>query len=155
MKQLLAGITICTSILWIACKNPNTPENTAIKFLNSLYNYDFEMAKSMSTRNTWGMLNIMNAKTKDVSDEKKQENIGKLRVTITDTQKETDSTVIVYFSTEPSFQIFKGIRILEEEEDGRPRYKVDMSSLDSLSGFDDIIIEEETLPIKEDTVIVE
>ncbi len=134
-----------------ACKNPNTPEQTAAKFLNSLYNYDFEMAKSLSTRNTWSILNIMDARTKDIPDEVKQENVGKLKINITRTVQETDSTYIVYYTTEPDFQIFPALRILKlEDEDGKPRYRIDISSLDSLSGGNDAFIEEEILPIRDD-----
>lgn len=134
-----------------ACKNPNTPEQTAMKFLNSLYNYDFEMAKSISTRSTWSILNIMDARTKDIPDEVKQEQVGKLKINITRTVPETDSTYIIYYTTDPDFQIFPALRILKlTDEDGKPRYRVDISSLDSLSGSSDAFIEEEILPIQDD-----
>lgn len=147
---------ICTGFLLLlltACKNPNTPEQTAIKFLNSMYTYDFEGAKNISTKSTWNMLNILEAKTQDISDEVKSANIGKLKVKILDSRKESDSTFIIFYSAEPDFQPFPALRVQKfVDEYEKVTYKVDVSSLDSLSGIDDAVIEEEIMPIQEDTV---
>ena len=144
---------ILALVVW-ACKNTNTPDQTVIKFLNSMYTMDFEMAKSLSTKNTWNIINGLDGKTKHITEEQKAAMMGKLKVTITSVVPETDSTSLVYYSTEPPFQIFPVIRVLsQEDQDGRMRYKIDVSSLDSLSGGDDLILTEETKPFEEDSVM--
>lgn len=158
MKQILQYLflVLVSSTVLVACKNTNSPDQTATKFLSSMYSMDFELARSLSTKNTWNIIKILEHKTKDVTEEEKSALIGKLKVTITEIIPETDSTELVYFTTEPDFQIFPALRILSQTDaDGRVRYKVDNSSLDSLSGGDALIVTENMKPFEEDTVIVE
>lgn len=154
MRKYLV-LLACLLLVATACKNSNSPDQTAIKFLNSMYTMDFEMAKSLSTRNTWNFINIIEHKTKGITDEEKAKLSGKLSVTVTSVIPETDSTVLVYYSTEPTFQIFTALRVLkQEDQDGRIKYKIDNSSLDSLSGADELLLTEETLPFQEDSLII-
>lgn len=154
MKKL--GIILVLLVIISSCKNTNTPDHTVVKFLSSMYGMDYEMAKSLSTRNTVNIINIIEHKTKHVTEEEKAELIGKLRVSIDSTITETDSTYLVYYKTEPNFQIFPVIRVLAQtDQDGRVRFKIDNSSLDSITGGDELIITETVQPFEEDTVSVE
>jgi len=143
MKKYLL-LLFALMVIAISCKNSNTAEQTAIKFLISMRQMDFEMAKSLSTKNTWYMINIMEGSTKHLSEEEREKlSEEKLTIDITETKPETDSTVLVYYTTEPDFNIFPALRLLkQEDQDGRIKWKVDISSLDSISGGEEMYIEE-------------
>ncbi len=128
---------------WVGCKNTNSPQSVTEKFLSSFSRMDFETAKTLSTKNTWDMLEIMSAFAKEVPDEHKEKISEQLKIRITGTQKETDSTVIVSYTTDPKFLPFNKLRLLKQKDaDGRERWKVDFSSLDIIGG-DELFIEEE------------
>lgn len=148
-------LLICTAVA-ISCKNANTAEQTAIKFITSMRQMDFEMAKSLSTKNTWYMINIMEAATKHIpEDEREKLSEQKLHIEVTDTKPETDSTVLVYYKTDPDFNIFPALRLLkQEDQDGRVKWKVDISSLDSISGGEEMYIEETMRSADEDELIL-
>lgn len=143
MKKYLL-LLFALMVIAISCKNSNTAEQTAIKFLISMRQMDFEMAKSLSTKNTWYMINIMEGSTKHLSEQEREKlSEEKLTIDITETKPETDSTVLVYYTTEPDFNIFPALRLLkQEDQDGRIKWKVDISSLDSISGGEEMYIEE-------------
>ncbi len=152
MKKIIILCIGCISWVFAGCKNSNTPDQTAIKFLNCMYTYDFEGAKNLSTSNTWPIINGIKKATAEVSEEEKLAMVGKLKVEILNVKQETDSTELVYYNTQPDFQIFKAIKILKQvDEDGKIRYKVDNASTDSLSGGDDLQLDEVIHPFEDET----
>src|SRR5690606_33539246 len=111
----------------------------------------FDLAKDLSTKNTWPIINGLKKNTSHLSEEDKMELVGKLKVEILDVKAETDSTDLIYFITTPDFQIFKAIKILKQtDEEGNIKFKVNNSSTDSLSGADDFQLNEVILPFQEE-----
>lgn len=122
-------------ILLSSCKNSNSPQAVTEKFLTSVVQTDFDKAKSLSTKNTWGMLDIWAAFTKGIPQNVKDAKAENFTVKITGNEKESDSTVIVSFSTVPKILPFNKIRLLKDVDiEGRVRWKVDISTLDLGSG---------------------
>lgn len=136
-----------------SCKNTNSPEITAAKFITSVRQLDYETAKSLSTKSTWTLLNIMEANTKHITDEQKEAFGKDFKVKITERVDENDSTVLLTYVSTPEFIIVPKLRLRsEEDQDGRVRWKVDISSLDDIDQTDDVI-EERMAPIMDDTLI--
>jgi len=130
-------------LLLASCKNTNSPQAVTEKFLISFSRMDFETAKRLSTRNTWDLLEIMAAFGKEVPDAYKEKMADQLKIKITGTEKESDSTVIVSYTTSPKLLPFNKLRLLKDiDANGRDRWKVDFSSLDIL-GADQMYLEEE------------
>lgn len=144
MKQYLtlAGLFILIGSFISSCKNSNSPQAVTEKFLTSFVQNDFDKAKSLSTKNTWGMLDIWASFTKEVPESVKQEKSENFKVKILDIKAESDSTMIVTYSTEPKFLPFNKLRLLKAVDiDGRVKWKVDISTLD-INGGDEIYMNE-------------
>lgn len=117
-----------------ACKYSNSPESVAKKFLISFNQLDITTAKSLSTPSTWDFLDIMGAATKNISDERKKDLGANFTVEILNVAKESDSTVIVTFKTNPKRLPFNQFRLVKtQNNDGDTRWKVDISTLDLLN----------------------
>lgn len=126
-----------------SCKNTNSPQAVTEKFLNSFVKMDYETAKSLSTKNTWGMLDIWASFSKDIPEAIKKEKAANFKVRITESKKESDSTMIITYITEPKILPFNKLRLLKQtDQEGRERWKVDISTLDLIGG-DELYIEEE------------
>lgn len=126
-----------------SCKNTNSPQAVTEKFLSSFVKMDYETAKSLSTKNTWGLLEIWASFSKDIPEEVRKEKASNFKVNITESKKESDSTVIITYTTEPKILPFNKLRLLKQtDQEGRERWKVDISTLD-LVGGDELYIEEE------------
>jgi hypothetical protein len=137
MKQRLSAAGLCILFLSIfsSCKNSNSPQAVTEKFLTSFVQNDFDKAKSLSTKSTWEMLDIWASFTKDVPEKVKEEKAANFKVKILDTKAESDSSMIVTYSTTPKFLPFNKLRLLKEVDiDGRIRWKVDISTLATNSG---------------------
>lgn len=131
------------AILFYSCKNTNSPQAVTEKFLNSFVKMDYETAKSLSTKNTWGLLDIWASFSKDIPEEIKKDKAAGFKVKITESRKESDSTVIITYTTEPKVLPFNKLRLLKQtDQEGRERWKVDISTLD-LVGGEELNIEEE------------
>ncbi|MFT4061520.1 MAG: hypothetical protein QM642_04095 [Edaphocola sp.] len=144
---LLAALTV----LLASCKNSNSPQAVTEKFLNSFVKSDYETAKAISTKNTWGLLGIWASFSKGVPEDVKADKAAGFKVKITGTEKESDSTVIVGYTTEPKLLPFNKLRLLRQmDQEGRERWKVDISTLD-LIGADDLYIEQCAKPVEGDT----
>lgn len=143
-KQRLGFIMIlCCMVGLAACKNSNSPQAVTEKFLTSFSKMDYATAKELSTKPTWEMIDIMASFTKDIPEEQRDKLAGDLKIKITDTKKESDSTMIVTYTSEPKFLPFNKIRLLMQKDiEGRERWKVDISSLDIIGG-EEMYIEEE------------
>lgn len=146
-------IGICLSCLlmtaFTACKNSNSPEAVSEKFLISFAQLDFETAKSLSTRNTWEILNLMADFTEDYPEEITRSVAANMKIKILGTDKETDSTLIITFQTDPKFLPFQKFRLLKREDNfGKTRWKVDISTID-LVGDEPLYIDQALPPIQE------
>jgi hypothetical protein len=138
--------------LWVfllaSCKNTNSPQAVTEKFLSSFVKMDYETAKSLSTKNTWGLLDIYASFAKDIPEEIRKEKTANFKVKVTETKKESDSTMIVTYTTEPKILPFNKLRLLKQTDaEGRERWKVDISTLD-LVGGDEMYIEEENKAVE-------
>ena len=138
MKQRLfiaAGMVLLFLGLFSSCKNSNSPQAVTEKFLTSFVQNDFDKAKSLSTKSTWEMLDIWASFTKDIPDNIKQQKSENFKVKIAGIQAESDTSVIVSFSTDPKFLPFNKLRLLKDVDiDGRIRWKVDIATLGSNNG---------------------
>jgi len=142
-------VALALILCCVSCKNTNSPQAVTEKFLNSFVKMDYETAKSLSTRNTWGLLDIWISFSKDIPEAVKKEKAENFKVKITDQKKETDSTVIVSYVTEPKVLPFNKLRLLRQlDPEGRERWKVDISTLDLIGG-EELYIEEEQKPVQE------
>lgn len=144
------------SAIWLAllmtllysCKNTNSPQAVTEKFLSSFVKMDYETAKALSTKNTWGLLDIWASFSKDIPEELRKEKAAQFKVTITESKKESDSTMIITYVSEPKILPFNKLRLLKQtDQEGRERWKVDISTLD-LVGGEDMYIEEENKAVE-------
>jgi len=133
MKPFLVRLLSVVLPLFIfsSCKNTNSPQAVTEKFLTSVVQTDFDKAKALSTKNTWGMLDIWASFTKGIPEKVKQEKAENFKVKILDTKKESDSTVVVTYTTDPKILPFNKIRLQKELDiEGRVKWKVDISTLE-------------------------
>lgn len=138
-------VAFCTS-----CKNSNSPQAVAEKFLTSFSKMDYVTAKTLSTPNTWAMLDILASFTKEMPETEKNALFQNFKVKVTDNKKESDSTYIVTYITEPKILPFNKLRLLQQKDlEGNIRWKVDISTLD-LVGGEESYIEEEHQAVEED-----
>lgn len=139
-----ANILIVFVLLFlVACKDTGSPQYIAQRFLYSVRSMDFEVAKSLSTKNTWSFLNIMKSFTDSIPPEVKESYAKDLKITITSVVEESDSTVIVSYEATPKVLPFNKFRMQKSVDiNGRDRWKVDISTID-LVDADSLIIEEE------------
>lgn len=150
-KTLLILVSLFSLFLY-SCKSSNTPEAAASKFILSMRTLDFETAKEMSTKATWNLINIIDAHTKAVTDEQKQALGENFKISITNVEPESDSTVLISYSTDPAFVIVPKIRMIREFDiDGRTRWKADISSIDSMLMGEEDYIEETMVPVLEES----
>jgi len=152
MKKIISiwVLVAIISLGFYSCKNSNSPQAVTEKFLVSFVKMDYETAKSISTKNTWGLLDIWASFSKQIPDEVKEKKTENFVVKITDTKKESDTSMIVTYVTEPKILPFNKIRLLQEKDlEGNVKWKVDISTLDLLGG-DDFYIEEENKAVDED-----
>ena len=142
-KHTLLLLLLLVTTLFYSCKNTNSPQAVTEKFLSSFVKMDYETAKALSTKNTWGLLDIWASFSKDIPEEVRNEKAAHFKVRITDSKKESDSTMIISYTTEPKILPFNQLRLLRQmDAEGRERWKVDISTLD-LVGGDEMYIEEE------------
>jgi hypothetical protein len=142
-KYSLAIFMALFTVAIYSCKNTNSPQAVTEKFLNSFVKMDYESAKALSTKNTWGLLDIWASFSKDIPEEVKKEKAANFKVKIMESKKESDSTMIITYTTEPKILPFNKLRLLKQTDpEGRERWKVDISTLD-LVGGEEMYIEEE------------
>ena len=137
MKQRLRFVVsvILMLHLFSSCKNSNSPQAVTEKFLTSFVQNDFDKAKSLSTKNTWEMLDIWASFTKDIPENEKEQKAANFKVKILGVKAESDSTMIVTYSTDPKFLPFDKLRLLKQTDiDGRIRWKVDIATLATNNG---------------------
>lgn len=152
MKKITSILFVAFSLFLYSCKSSNTPEAAASKFILSMRTLDFETARGMSTKATWNLINIMDAHTKAISDEQKQALGENFKINIDKVEPETDSTVLISYTTDPTFVIVPKIRMIREFDiDGRTRWKADISSIDSMLMGEEDYIEETIVPVLEDS----
>lgn len=142
-SRFLILMLLLPATLFYSCKNTNSPQAVTEKFLNSFVKMDYETARSLSTKNTWELLDIWASFAKDIPESVKQEKAEHFKVKITESKRESDSTVIVSYTTDPKILPFNKLRLLRQTDiEGRERWKVDISTLDLIGG-EELYIEEE------------
>lgn len=147
MKKIFS-ILLVLVIGLSSCKNSNSPQAVTEKFLVSFSKMDYVTAKALSTKSTWEMLDIMASFTKDIPEAQRNTMSENFKVKITDNKKESDSTVIITYTTEPKILPFNKLRLLRQKDiEGRDRWKVDISTLDLIGG-DELYIEEESKAVE-------
>jgi hypothetical protein len=141
-------LALLITLVFYSCKNTNSPQAVTEKFLGSFVKMDYTTAKSLSTKNTWGLLDIWASFSKDIPEEIKKEKAANFKVSITESKKESDSTMIITYTTVPKILPFNKLRLLKQTDaEGRERWKVDISTLD-LVGGDEMYIEEESKAVE-------
>ncbi|WP_118974647.1 DUF4878 domain-containing protein [Taibaiella koreensis] len=152
MKKYTSLLLLLVATLIWSCKNTNSPQAVTEKFLNSFVQMDYETAKSLSTKNTWELLDIWASFAKDIPESVKKQKAESFKVKITDNKRESDSTVIITYTTEPKILPFNKLRLLRQTDiEGRERWKVDISTLDLIGG-EELYIEEEQKAIEVERV---
>jgi len=135
-------LLLLLTAIYSSCKNTNSPQAVTDKFLNSFVKMDYETAKSLSTKNTWELLDIWVSFAKDIPEEVKKAKAENFKVKITGSKRESDSTVIVSYTTEPKVLPFDKLRLrLQPDAEGRERWKVDISTVDLIGG-EELLYEE-------------
>lgn len=137
--QYTCCILIMALLLLSSCKDSGSPKSVTQLFLISLNKNDLETARSISTANTHDMLKIWGKLSNGkFSEEELQKRAESFKVKITKVQKESDTTVLVSYTTAPQILPFSQIQLQKQtDRDGRTRWKVDISTLD-FSGSTDI-----------------
>lgn len=151
MKKIIPVLSLLfLAVLWSSCKNSNSPQAVTEKFLVSFSKMDYATAKTLSTQNTWAMLDILASFTREMPEAEKSALFQNFKVKVTDSKKESDSTMIVSYVTEPKILPFNKLRLLQQKDlEGNVRWKVDISTLD-LVGGEESYIEEEHQAVEED-----
>lgn len=144
MHRKISLLLLVLSSFFYSCKDTNSAEATAEKFIFSMSRLDMESARSLSTKDTWRILKLFDAATKDMTEEEKDAltfNINKF--TVTKSEPINDSTVVITYETEPEYLPFASLKLVRQEDsEGNGKWKVDISSLDSLDADNDKVIEE-------------
>ena len=154
-KKIVQILLLSLSVILFSCKDTSSPKAIAEVFLFSLRTLDIEKAKTVSTKNTWDLLNIMESTASQISEEQKKELGDNLKIKITNVHEESDSTVIITYTSTPKFLPFNKIRMLKTfDQNGRIRWKVDISTIDIVEN-DELILEQENKSIFEDEPIMD
>ncbi|HTN47384.1 MAG TPA: NTF2-like N-terminal transpeptidase domain-containing protein [Flavipsychrobacter sp.] len=119
MKKLLLSIAtlLVCAMSFVACKT-DTPKAAAEKFLNGLYHMDYETAKSVSTEQTKGMLDLMAQFSTMMPDSAKTE-AKKIKVTIKDEKIEGDKATVTYTSSEDGNKMERKLELVKGGEDAK------------------------------------
>ncbi len=134
-KYILYSIFFSVFLLLSSCKNSNSPQAVAESFLISYSEMDYETAKALSTRNTWDLLDILSYYTQNIPEEEKNAIATNFKIRITENNRESDSTVIITYTSDPKILPFNKLRLLKSvDRNGRDRWKVDISTLDLVGG---------------------
>ncbi len=151
MKKIVPVFAfLALAVLWTSCKNSNSPQAVTEKFLVSFSKMDYTTAKNLSTQNTWAMLDILASFTKEMPEAEKNALFQNFKVKVTDSKKESDSTMIVTYVTEPKILPFNKLRLLQQKDlEGNIRWKVDISTLDLVGGEESYIEEEHQAEVEE------
>jgi hypothetical protein len=96
MKKIVLFFAAATilSLGLVSCNN-NSAKSTAETFLNGLYHYDYEAAKSVSTEETKKMVDLMAQFSAMMPDSVKQD-AKKVKVDIKDVKEEGDKATVSY-----------------------------------------------------------
>jgi hypothetical protein len=118
-----------------SCKNSGSPQSVAEKFLSSFSQMDYETAKSLSTKDTWGLLNAMANYTDALPASRKAVLTAGFKIKITDIQKESDSTALISYHITQNGKTkslpFNKLRMVRQTDRyGHTRWKVAISTLD-------------------------
>lgn len=151
-KLIKIGI-LSISLFLFSCKDTSSPKAIAEQFLFSLRTLDIEKAKSISTKNTWDFLNILESSSEQITDDEKEELGRKLKIKITDINEESDSTIIVTYISDPKILPFNKIRMLKNvDKNGKDRWKVDISTIDLVEN-DELILQQQNNIFDEEPIL--
>ncbi len=86
MKKIFPILSfLFLAVLFSSCKNSNSPQAVTEKFLTSFSKMDYATAKTLSTQNTWAMLDILASFTKEMPESEKNALFQNFKVKVTDT----------------------------------------------------------------------
>jgi len=128
MKKMLLSLTLLLGLTLTlnSCKT-NTPKAVADKFLSSLYHYDYESAKEVSTEETKKMLDMI-AQFSDAMPDSMRKEAQKIKIKIKDVKEENDKATVLYeISDEPTE---KTIHLVKQEG----KWLVQWSKMDAEAG---------------------
>lgn len=94
--SLIAVIAVCTVLL--SCSS-NSPKVAAEKFLTSIYQLDYNGAKSVSTDDTKKMLDMYEQFTLNLPDSMKQQ-FKKIKIDVKSVKEEKDNATVTYTTTD-------------------------------------------------------
>ena len=124
---LSVAILIAGALTIMSCNN-NSPKAVADKFLTSLYHYDYEAAKEVSTEETRRMLDMIAQFSNAMPDCMKQQ-AKKVTVDIKDIQEEGDKATVRY-TTSDDEKSEKTIHLVKQEG----QWLVQWSKMDAEEG---------------------
>ena len=162
-KYFTTVVILLLLLTEVSCKNSGSPQSVAEQFLTSFSQMDYQTAKSLSTKNTWGLLNTMAYYTDSIPQQQKKALTNDFKIKITGLKKESDSTVLVAYSItnqgKPKTLPFRKLRMVRHiDRYGHTRWKVDISTLDLLNDqeiyFDGNRVpdNDKALPLPEDSL---
>ncbi len=129
-----------------SCKNSHSPQAVAEGFVVSYSKMDYESAKNFSTRETWDFLEVFEYYTKELSaEEKKKYEETKVKFKVLNQQKESDTSMVLTFETDPQYLPFNKLRLVSHvDRNGRVKWKVDINTISIIEGEDIYMLPTET-----------
>lgn len=159
MNKILSSLVVLgfCSLILVSC-NSNSPKGVANKWLNSFYHMDYKEAKTLSTEETKGVLDMLENFATMVADSQKQ-NAKKIKVEIKDVKEEGDNATVTYVISEDKAE--KSIHLKKIDGKWLVHYSKqdkmeEEESLNESEGVDGTMTEEplnteENQPMTEDT----
>lgn len=131
----------------LSCKNSNSPQAVAEGFVISYSKMDYESAKNFSTKETWDFLEVFEYYTKDLSSEEREKyEESKIRFRVIDQVKESDTSMVLTFSSEPQYLPFNQLRLVSHiDRNGREKWKVDINTISIIEGEDIYMLPKEAI----------
>jgi multidrug efflux pump subunit AcrB len=99
MKKYLLFIAQVVFVLVLSSCNSNTPKAAAEKFLNGIYQLDYNAAKQVSTEDTKKMLDMYEQFTQNLPDSNKMQ-FRKIKIDIKSVKEEKESATITYITSD-------------------------------------------------------
>lgn len=126
---------VVSSLLFVSCKS-DTPKAAAEKFLNGFYHFDYDAAKSVSTKETKQTLDLMSQLTAMYPDSAKAE-AKKIKITIKDEKIEGDKATVTYTSSDDGNKMERKLNLVkggDDEKENKGKWLVAWSKDDSMGG---------------------
>ncbi len=134
MQKALLSVFVAAifAVAFTGC-NKNSPKAAAETYLNGLYHYDYEAAKSVATEETKNMIDLA-AQFSAMMPDSMREEAQKIKVDIKDVKEEGDRAVVTYSTSDEEAE--KKLNLVKQGD----KWLVNHSKMDDMmneEGLDD------------------